>query len=83
MSCGMGACEIAVGAATRGLTERAVEVAITGGLLDVTWDGTVLLTGPAVRVADGDLRNEWRHLQGSATVPPQCSNPYATRYVNA
>ncbi len=61
MSCGTGACATAVAAATRGLTDRAVEVAVPGGLLGVEWDGDdrVLLTGPAVLVADGDLRDEW------------------------
>lgn len=62
MSCGTGACAVAVAAATRGLAERSVEVAVPGGLLDVTWDGTVHLTGPAVLVADGDLRDEWCRL---------------------
>lgn len=63
MSCGTGACAVAVAAARRGLTDQRVEVAVPGGLLDVEWDGgTVLLTGPAVLVADGDLRDEWLAL---------------------
>jgi diaminopimelate epimerase len=62
MSCGTGACAVAVAAATLGLAGRSVEVAVPGGLLDVTWDETVLLTGPAVLVADGDLREEWLAL---------------------
>jgi diaminopimelate epimerase len=64
MSCGTGACAVAVAAATRGLADRAVEVAVPGGLLDVAWtdDDRVLLTGPAVLVADGDLRDEWLAL---------------------
>jgi len=63
MSCGTGACAVAVAAATRGLADRSVEVAVPGGLLDVTWDGTVYLTGPAVLVADGDLRDEWLEMR--------------------
>jgi diaminopimelate epimerase len=60
MSCGTGACAVAVAAATRGLADRAVQVAVPGGLLHVEWTGdTVLLTGPAVLVGDGELRDEW------------------------
>ena len=64
MSCGTGACAVAVAAATNGLAERSVTVAVPGGVLDVAWDDTVLLTGPAVLVADGDLRPEWLALLG-------------------
>jgi diaminopimelate epimerase len=60
MSCGTGACAVAVAAASAGLAERDVEVAVPGGLLRVAWTGdTVLLTGPAVLVADGDLHDDW------------------------
>lgn len=62
LSCGTGACAVAVAAAQAGRTEHRVEVAVPGGLLDVEWDGTVRLTGPAVLVADGDLREEWLAL---------------------
>ena len=64
MSCGTGACAVAVAAASRGLAPRAVAVAVPGGVLGVEWtdDGRVLLTGPAVLVADGDLREEWLAL---------------------
>ena len=61
MSCGTGACAVAVAAARQGLAGRSVEVAVPGGELSVEWtgDGRVLLTGPAVLVADGDLRAGW------------------------
>ena len=60
MSCGTGACAVAVAAALTDRADRRVEVAVPGGLLDVEWtDDTVLLTGPAVLVAEGDLRDEW------------------------
>jgi len=66
MSCGTGACAVAVAAARQGLAGQRVEVAVPGGLLDVAWDGadgsSVFLTGPAVLVADGDLRDEWLAL---------------------
>ena len=66
MSCGTGACAVAVAAARAGLAGRSVEVAVPGGELAVEWagDGRVLLTGPAVLVADGDLRDEWLALLG-------------------
>jgi diaminopimelate epimerase len=54
-SCGTGACAVAVAAARRGLAERRVDVAVPGGVLTVEWtESTVLLTGPAVLVADGE-----------------------------
>ncbi len=60
MSCGTGACAVAVAAARAGHAGRDVEVAVPGGVLRVAWtDETVLLTGPAVLVADGELRDEW------------------------
>lgn len=61
MSCGTGACAVAVAAASLGLTGREVEVALPGGLLRVAWtdDDRVLLTGPAVLVADGELHDDW------------------------
>ncbi|HVF05664.1 MAG TPA: diaminopimelate epimerase [Frankiaceae bacterium] len=64
MSCGTGACAVAVAAARNGLAERSVEVEVPGGELSVEWtpEGRVLLTGPAVLVADGDLRDEWLAL---------------------
>jgi diaminopimelate epimerase len=66
LSCGTGACAVAVAATMLGVAGRAVEVAVPGGLLDVEWaaDDRVLLTGPAVLVADGDLRDEWLALAG-------------------
>jgi diaminopimelate epimerase len=54
-SCGTGACAVAVAASLRDLTERRVDVAVPGGVLTVEWtDDTVLLTGPAVLVAEGE-----------------------------
>jgi diaminopimelate epimerase len=61
MSCGTGACAVAVASAMSGRTKTAVDVAVPGGLLRVEWraDDRVLLTGPAVLAADGDLRDDW------------------------
>ncbi len=62
-SCGTGACAAVVATATRHATERGTPHAVTvpGGHLVVTWcgDGRVLLAGPAVLVASGDIRADW------------------------
>ena len=41
--------------------ETAYTVDVPGGRLTVTWcaDGRVLLAGPAVLVAEGELRADW------------------------
>ncbi|HVF18841.1 MAG TPA: diaminopimelate epimerase [Mycobacteriales bacterium] len=61
MSCGTGACASAVAAHLRGYADRAVDVSLPGGSLQVEWTAgdTVLMTGPAVLAYDGDLRPEW------------------------
>ena len=62
-SCGTGACAVVVATVLRTGTPRglAYEVEVPGGRLRVTWreDGHVLLCGPAVLVADGELTKEW------------------------
>ncbi|MDT3443091.1 MULTISPECIES: diaminopimelate epimerase [unclassified Pseudofrankia] len=62
LSCGTGACAVAVASATRaGLGPGvAVPVGVPGGLLTVLWDDDqVRLRGPAVLVSDGLLRPDW------------------------
>ena len=61
LSCGTGACAVAVATAVRGETGRQVAVHVPGGTLDVDWtdDDRVVMTGPAVLVADGELRPQW------------------------
>ncbi len=56
-ACGTGACAAAVAAARRGLTGRAVAVALDGGTLDVRWrdDGHVEMTGAATLAFTGTL----------------------------
>ena len=55
MSCGTGACAVAVAASLNGLAERRVTVTVPGGDLTVEWtEETVHLTGPAVLVAEGE-----------------------------
>jgi diaminopimelate epimerase len=62
-SCGTGACAAVVATALRTGTPRgtAYTVDLPGGRLTVTWrdDDTVLLSGPAVLVASGELRPDW------------------------
>jgi diaminopimelate epimerase len=62
-SCGTGACAAVVASSLRlGLPRgTAYAVDVPGGRLTVTWrdDDTVLLSGPAVLVASGELRADW------------------------
>ena len=62
-SCGTGACAVVVSEVLRTANGRGepYRVDVPGGTLVVTWreDGHVLLDGPAVLVADGELRDEW------------------------
>lgn len=49
LACGTGACATAIGAMRRGLTDRAVIVALPGGELVIAWTeaGRITMTGPA------------------------------------
>ena len=62
-SCGTGACAAVVATALRVGSPRgtAYTVDVPGGRLTVTWrdDDTVLLSGPAVLVASGELTDDW------------------------
>jgi diaminopimelate epimerase len=57
MSCGTGACAAAVAAMDAAGVRTAYDVDVPGGRLRVEWsgDGEVLLTGPAVLVAEGTV----------------------------
>ncbi len=57
MACGSGACAVAVAANEAGLAPRSTVVRFPGGDLGVERreDGSVLLSGPAERVFDGDV----------------------------
>ncbi|MBJ3763309.1 diaminopimelate epimerase [Maribius pontilimi] len=60
LASGSSSCAVAVAAARRGLTGRAVRVDLTGGTLDIDWrDDGVWMTGPTAHVADGVLRADW------------------------
>lgn len=58
-ACGTGACATAVAAMRRGLTERAVTVALPGGELAISWDENqhIAMTGPATESFRGSF--EW------------------------
>ena len=64
-SCGTGACAVVVSEVLRSGEGRgeAYDVDVLGGRLRVTWraDGTVVMEGPAVLVAEGEVREEWLH----------------------
>lgn len=56
MSCGSGACAIAVAARLKGLIEDEVDIKLPGGILTLSWDGKgeVILKGPVEDVFRGD-----------------------------
>ena len=58
-ACGTGACAVAVAAVLNGICPRGetITVKLRGGDLQIVWkeDGTVLMTGPATHVFDGEI----------------------------
>jgi diaminopimelate epimerase len=59
LSCGTGACAIAVAAKLKKLTANPVDIILPGGALTVDWDGKgeVLLSGPAEVVFEGKWKD--------------------------
>jgi len=59
LSCGTGACAIAVAARLKKLTANPVDIILPGGTLTVDWDGKgeVLLSGPAEVVFEGKWKD--------------------------
>ncbi len=58
LACGTGACAAVVAGRLRGLLDEKVAVRVRGGTLQVTWRGEgepVMMTGPAVRVFEGEI----------------------------
>ena len=57
LACGSGACAAVVNAHRRGLSGRAVEVVMDGGILSIVWraDEHVLMTGPVVQAFTGEV----------------------------
>jgi diaminopimelate epimerase len=61
LACGSGACAVAVTAMLRGVVDRRVTVELRGGELEIVWesdDSHVFMTGPAVEVFAGRIREE-------------------------
>lgn len=60
LSCGTGACAIAVAARLKKLTDNPVDIILPGGTLAVDWDGRgeVLLSGPAEVVFEGKWKDQ-------------------------
>ena len=58
LACGTGACAAVVAGMRRGLLVSPVRVITRGGDLSIAWDGqgSVLLTGPAVSVFNGEIK---------------------------
>jgi diaminopimelate epimerase len=58
LACGTGACAAVVAGRLRGLLDENVAVRVRGGTLQITWHGEgepVWMTGPAVRVFEGEI----------------------------
>ncbi len=60
LSCGSGACAIAVVAQLHGYTDHKVDIKLPGGILNVEWDGAgeVFMSGPASIVFSGEWPTE-------------------------
>jgi diaminopimelate epimerase len=60
LSCGSGACAVAVAARLLDYVDRQVDIMLPGGTLTVSWDkeGEVLLTGPVEEVFTGEWLEE-------------------------
>jgi len=59
LSCGTGACAVAVAARLKGLRDNPVNIILPGGTLTIDWDGKgeVFLSGPAVVVFEGNWKD--------------------------
>ena len=58
LACGTGSCASAVAAMLNGKCDREVTVLLTGGKLNIAWEGSdapVYMTGPAVKVFEGEI----------------------------
>lgn len=67
LACGTGACAAFVAANEAGLVGRRASVGFPGGVLQVERrDDQVLLTGPAERVFEATLDDEWQRSRGVA-----------------
>ena len=61
MACGTGSCASVCASILNGYTDREVNVLLLGGTLNIKWDKNdnhIYMTGPAVTVFDGELKNQ-------------------------
>jgi diaminopimelate epimerase len=61
LACGTGACAVLVASVLNGLSERKATIKLLGGDLIIEWneaDNHVYMTGPAVKVFDGEIEIE-------------------------
>ena len=68
LACGTGACAVGVACALSGRTGRKTTVRLRGGTLEIEWDettGSVFMTGPTLRVFDGELSPEFFEQLGA------------------
>jgi len=72
-ACGSGACAVGFTLASKGLTERSVRIDLLGGTLqiDVSPDGRVRMTGPAVEVFSGEYPASAKASAGKPTKGPR------------
>jgi diaminopimelate epimerase len=59
LACGSGACAVAVVSMLRGVVDRAVQIELRGGVLEISWpadDAHVEMTGPAAEVFTGVIQ---------------------------
>ncbi|OZG74807.1 diaminopimelate epimerase [Hahella sp. CCB-MM4] len=59
LACGTGACAAMVAGVLQGLLDEKVEIKLPGGNLKISWEGeghSVMMTGPATRVFEGQVR---------------------------
>lgn len=68
MACGTGACAALVASVLNGLSQRSATVKLLGGNLIIEWseqDGHVYMTGPAVKVFEGEIDLEMLSVTAS------------------
>jgi diaminopimelate epimerase len=62
LACGTGASAVLVASVLNGVSERKAVIKLLGGDLEIVWneeDNHVYMTGPAVKVFDGDVGHIW------------------------
>jgi diaminopimelate epimerase len=77
MACGTGASASVVAAVRRGLTEPQVTVVLDGGSLDITYQDSVMITGPVGYAFDGSFDERlFKQYQDKCTSQTNPSQPW-------